>query len=298
MSDVDDQVLLAFSLGEAIDQGLCPEDIYLDLDENAFPFLFVGPPTPPVLLGGDRPEQSARLAARSYEPGDAFPRERWLGNVQQLWREIPVPVEAPQLPSALEEWLCRTRRLQHVGQLALRREGLTALVCTWMIQQTDNDNGQGGRNNLTADEADSSNAANPGVAPAPRPAAPVTNERPDACPEEEVQLIENSLQPTVENKDQSQPNSVSAKPTGDATRPAAKAKVKGKHINERMLAMLQQNPDSVNWSSKRWSEALDCSKSTIAGTLTWKNIILAMRALEKAERQQRQDRNEGRLGAH
>jgi hypothetical protein len=69
---------------------------------------------------------------------------------------------------------------------------------------------------------------------------------------------------------------------------------KGKRINERMLGRLQQDPASLYWSAQRWAQALGCSKSTIAGTQTWKETIRAAKARERAERELRQERHQGR----
>lgn len=60
---------------------------------------------------------------------------------------------------------------------------------------------------------------------------------------------------------------------------------KGKRINERMLKKIQDDPDSVYWSAAKWSQALDCSKSTIAGTKAWKNCTIA-KASSKQDRQE------------
>ncbi len=69
---------------------------------------------------------------------------------------------------------------------------------------------------------------------------------------------------------------------------------KGKRINEKMLGRIQREPDSLYWSAQQWADALGCSKSTIAETQTWKTTIRAAKARERAEREMRQERNQGR----
>jgi hypothetical protein len=84
-------------------------------------------------------------------------------------------------------------------------------------------------------------------------------------------------------------------PTGDTNPPNEERKgkaetterkkaTKGKHINERMAAMLQADPQRVEWSASRWAEELDCSEGTIKGTRTWKQTIKTGRAYERAGR--------------
>jgi hypothetical protein len=68
---------------------------------------------------------------------------------------------------------------------------------------------------------------------------------------------------------------------------------KGKMINERMLARLQKEPESMLWSARQWADALGCSKSTIAETTTWKNTLQAIKAKERTEREMRQERHRG-----
>jgi hypothetical protein len=69
---------------------------------------------------------------------------------------------------------------------------------------------------------------------------------------------------------------------------------KGKRINERMLSRLQSNPDALNWSAQTWAEALECSKSSVQETPAWKTTIRNARALQRADREARQERNKGR----
>src|SRR5262249_10327443 len=72
---------------------------------------------------------------------------------------------------------------------------------------------------------------------------------------------------------------------------------KGKRINEQMLGRLQREPESLYWSAQQWADALGCSKSTIAETHTWKTTIRAAKARERAEREMRQERRQGRSDA-
>lgn len=69
---------------------------------------------------------------------------------------------------------------------------------------------------------------------------------------------------------------------------------KGKHVNEQMLGMLQKRPESANWSARQWAEVLDCSKSTIAETTTWKENLHMAKIVERTDRGVRQERKAGR----
>lgn len=78
--------------------------------------------------------------------------------------------------------------------------------------------------------------------------------------------------------------------------PGEPKKVKGRGINERMLAMIQSDPQSLYWSARKWAEALDCSESTIAGTPTWKKTCKAAKERQRIEREQMQeDKANGKL---
>jgi hypothetical protein len=59
-------------------------------------------------------------------------------------------------------------------------------------------------------------------------------------------------------------------------------KRKGKHIDERMMKKLLENPASVNWTAEDWAKELQCSKSTIHAARTWETILIA-RKLREAE---------------
>ncbi len=59
-------------------------------------------------------------------------------------------------------------------------------------------------------------------------------------------------------------------------------KKKGRNIHGRMLATLQQDPDSLDWSARQWAQFLKCSKSTVVEGPAWQSILKA-RALQKAD---------------
>jgi hypothetical protein len=65
--------------------------------------------------------------------------------------------------------------------------------------------------------------------------------------------------------------------------PRAPGSRKGKRINEWMKEMLEKDATRLNWSAQDWAEKLGCSKSTVAGTPTWR-MILDTRTLREAER--------------
>jgi hypothetical protein len=58
---------------------------------------------------------------------------------------------------------------------------------------------------------------------------------------------------------------------------------KGKRIDEKMKEKLEKDGTRLAWSAEKWAEVLGCSKSTVAGTSTWK-LILDTRALREAAR--------------
>ena len=63
---------------------------------------------------------------------------------------------------------------------------------------------------------------------------------------------------------------------------AQKLATKGKHINERILATLQKDPESVSWSIRDWRNHLRCAISTIQDTPAWETIKKA-RAIHAAD---------------
>jgi hypothetical protein len=53
-------------------------------------------------------------------------------------------------------------------------------------------------------------------------------------------------------------------------------------VNERMKKTMQENPESLGWSAKRWAIELKCGKSTVAETECWRSLLL-VRLNNKAE---------------
>jgi hypothetical protein len=75
----------------------------------------------------------------------------------------------------------------------------------------------------------------------------------------------------------------------DAASPAGRGK-EG-HTEERMIAILRDNPESLNWSAETWALELGFrSSSTIKETHTWKTTIRLARVRERAEREAREER--------
>ena len=62
-----------------------------------------------------------------------------------------------------------------------------------------------------------------------------------------------------------------------------KKKQKRATINMRMMEVLQENREAMGWSSVKWAKHLECSRSTITETATWKNLEKARYDL-KAQR--------------
>jgi hypothetical protein len=71
--------------------------------------------------------------------------------------------------------------------------------------------------------------------------------------------------------------------------PAGPAKGKRGSVNQRMLEQLQADPDSVEWSQRRWADYLRCTPSAVAKAPAWKTIMKT-RALAMASRLGRQRR--------
>jgi hypothetical protein len=73
--------------------------------------------------------------------------------------------------------------------------------------------------------------------------------------------------------------------------PGARGKgVRGANIDARMLKVLSERPESLDWSCRQWAEHLGCACSTVAGTKTWKIRIPQVRSLHQAERIRRGSR--------
>ena len=63
---------------------------------------------------------------------------------------------------------------------------------------------------------------------------------------------------------------------------------KGKHIDERMLATIRDDPEAKYWSCRKWAyEVLHCSPSTVGGTRTWRLTCLPAREAERLARGKR-----------
>jgi hypothetical protein len=61
-------------------------------------------------------------------------------------------------------------------------------------------------------------------------------------------------------------------------------KKKGKRIDERMLAVIREDPTAEYWSLNQWKEKLECAKSTVHGTRTWQHTCKPMREAERLTR--------------
>lgn len=64
---------------------------------------------------------------------------------------------------------------------------------------------------------------------------------------------------------------------------SANSKVKGKHINAKLLELMQKNPDSINWSSADLAAHFDCAESTVRGSETWKETLKVHRTAKALE---------------
>jgi hypothetical protein len=73
-----------------------------------------------------------------------------------------------------------------------------------------------------------------------------------------------------------------AEPGVSAAPATGEPETKGKRINERILATVQQNPDSVGWTIREWATHLGCSISTIQATRAWE-MVKKSRALDAAD---------------
>lgn len=68
---------------------------------------------------------------------------------------------------------------------------------------------------------------------------------------------------------------------------------KGKHIDARMLKVLQDDPEPLWWPAQKWAKVLGCSKATVVESRTWKEKILVARAIQAAERVSRTGQLDG-----
>lgn len=68
-------------------------------------------------------------------------------------------------------------------------------------------------------------------------------------------------------------------------RPAAarevKKRSKGVTINAQMLDTITKRPEARQWSIQQWTTHLDCSRSTVHDTLTWKELMKAREAAKQ-----------------
>lgn len=61
-------------------------------------------------------------------------------------------------------------------------------------------------------------------------------------------------------------------------------RARGKNIDARMLKAISEDQSRLSWSASKWAEHLGCSKGTVGGCNTWKNMIRAARALFAADK--------------
>ena len=61
-----------------------------------------------------------------------------------------------------------------------------------------------------------------------------------------------------------------------------KKKSKPATVNQRMAVAVQSHPDRIQWTARQWAEHLDCSKTAVTDTDTWKRTIRTFRQLEAA----------------
>lgn len=67
-------------------------------------------------------------------------------------------------------------------------------------------------------------------------------------------------------------------------KPTNEPRTKRATVNERMAAMLQEDPTRINWSAKKWAETFNVTDAAVKQTTTWKRSIRAARALTAPER--------------
>jgi hypothetical protein len=66
-----------------------------------------------------------------------------------------------------------------------------------------------------------------------------------------------------------------------------KKRVKGKRIDERMMAIIRDNEESIYWSSNEWAWHLKCAGSTVKESRTWKTVCNPARERERLARGRR-----------
>lgn len=81
-----------------------------------------------------------------------------------------------------------------------------------------------------------------------------------------------------------------ARPTADASRgETGDKKTKGKNIDARMLKVMAENPECLDWSSRQWAAELSCAESTVREGRTWKVLLPNARAMRVAAGAERMD---------
>jgi hypothetical protein len=70
--------------------------------------------------------------------------------------------------------------------------------------------------------------------------------------------------------------------TGKSKQDSAPAKKKGGE--PKMIKHLHSDPESLNWSARKWGEFLGVQAGTVKGYMTWDNLVMTARKLRQAER--------------
>ena len=76
----------------------------------------------------------------------------------------------------------------------------------------------------------------------------------------------------------------------DANKAKPRRATKGKAINAQMLKVLDQKPESRNWSAQQWADHLGCAKSTVGTCQVWKNTLATVRVIREVDRAEKRDR--------
>jgi hypothetical protein len=88
-------------------------------------------------------------------------------------------------------------------------------------------------------------------------------------------------------KSQTIPQGAEGKTPGERPVRTAKAKTTSKKhgtVNQRMAAMVTEDPDRVGWPASKWAHVLDCTSAAVKQTETWKKTIMGARALKEAKK--------------
>ena len=62
---------------------------------------------------------------------------------------------------------------------------------------------------------------------------------------------------------------------------------RGKNVEARMLKLVSQNTEVLDWSAQDWATRLGCSRGTVCETAVWTEYIPFRQALERGERGKR-----------